>query len=204
MVNQLLPLGKEMVQHPEIVEEIIHNETMKKEFCKNPVVATQLLQITEVAETIVREPSFIVDILQDASKVKSLTKSLSKSSTPIKQEIKLEELIQMEKVITQEVAKPTKVNYVFIALIFIISGLLSSAIEFKKEYDAEMRRQNREQKKENQEKEEEEEERQQKEMFMQQNRGENGQYLIAPHEFGPVYRQGPYGIRDPGPLQSDR
>ena len=76
LVNKLLPLGKEMIQHPEIVEEITHNETMKKEFCENPVLVTQLLQIPEVADNVEREPSFIVDVLRDASKLKSLTKSL--------------------------------------------------------------------------------------------------------------------------------
>jgi hypothetical protein len=79
IVDQLIPLGKELVQHPEIVEEMTTNKKMQNEFCKNPTVTIQLLQIPEVADNAAREPSLIVEILKDASKIKTLTKSLSKS-----------------------------------------------------------------------------------------------------------------------------
>jgi hypothetical protein len=76
-IDQLIPLGKELVQHPEIVEEMTANKKMQDEFCNNPTVTTQLLQIPEVADNAAREPSLIVEILKDASKIRTLTKSLS-------------------------------------------------------------------------------------------------------------------------------
>ena len=102
IADQLIPLGKEMIQHPDIIDEVVHNEPMKQEMLENPVVVTQLLQIPEVADNVAREPSLIVDILQDASQVKSLTKSLSKSSPHVKPVIPLAEIVHMENVIDQE------------------------------------------------------------------------------------------------------
>ena len=107
IVDRFIPLSKELIQHPKLVDELYENELMKQEILENPVVVTQLLQIPEVTETIVREPSFLVDILQDASKLKSLTKSLSKSSTQKKQEMTKEELLAMQDKILEE-TKPRK------------------------------------------------------------------------------------------------
>lgn len=109
IVDELLPLGKELIQHPKIVEEMDHNETMVQEFVENPVLTTQLLQVPEVADNIAREPSLIVDILQDASKVKSLTKSLSKSSTHAQPVIISDEnLYLLEHILKKKRRRPRK------------------------------------------------------------------------------------------------
>jgi hypothetical protein len=102
-IDQLIPLGKELVQHPEIVEEMTTNKKMQDEFCNNPTVTTQLLQIPEVADNAAREPSLIVEILKDASKIKTLTKSLSLNKSlpklPAKNIVTYENLIHMRDVI---------------------------------------------------------------------------------------------------------
>jgi hypothetical protein len=105
IVDSLIPLGKEMIQHPEVIDEITHNEVLKKEILDNPEVVAQLLQIPEVADNAAREPSLIVEILKDASKVRTLTKSLSRSSTHTNIDMLPEELDHVDDVIVQEKQK---------------------------------------------------------------------------------------------------
>jgi hypothetical protein len=81
IVDRMIPLGKELIHHPRLLDDMVRDEVLKEEILDNPEIVAQLLQIPEVADNVAREPSFIVEILRDASKVKSLTKSLSKSST---------------------------------------------------------------------------------------------------------------------------
>ena len=81
IVDQMIPLGKELIYHPKVFDEMVHNEATKEEILENPTTVTEILQIPEVADKIAREPSLIVDVIQDASQVKSLTKNLSDLST---------------------------------------------------------------------------------------------------------------------------
>jgi hypothetical protein len=99
IADQLIPLGKELVQHPKLVEEMATNEVLREEMLKNPTVTAHLLQ-----ENIAREPSLIVEILKDASKIKTLTKSTHSSTIPPKQPTK-KEIAAMKKTVTKEIIK---------------------------------------------------------------------------------------------------